>query len=352
MCSPLGEAKAGACDQVLYSARDEHLAWPCLSHHARACMHRDSANLIAQRMAFSGVETGPRAKAERRRNGANRARAADRPRRAVKRGEYSVASSVDLAPTMSVDRVTRSGQKRREQVVPAPVAEIRGCLRRSDEIDKEHRREHALRFGYVAHTGQEFLCLAEDVLVLVRPEQMILAGKLDEARAGNMFGEVAAATHVDEAITCTVKDQGRRLDRWKDRADVDLDIHAVERECGGWARTVTQERRPGTQETFVAAEARREDLRRERLAPVTSHALHPAFVGFARGRPGIVVGAQPACEAAVRDERPRALWKGGREERAEWSALRESEQRSPFGGGGIHDRPQVVHALLQGWQCV
>jgi len=43
---------------------------------------------------------------------------------------------------------------------------------------------------------------------------------------------------VDEAITRTVKDQGRHLDRWKDRPDVDLDIHSVERERGGWARTV------------------------------------------------------------------------------------------------------------------
>src|SRR5271157_697175 len=136
MCSPLGEAKAGACDQVLYSARDEHLAWPCLSHHARACMHRDSANLIAQRMAFAGVETGPRAKAERRRDGANRARAADRPRRAVERSEHSVTRSVDLAPAMSVDCATRCGQKRGEQVAPTPVAEIGGLLSGSDEIDK------------------------------------------------------------------------------------------------------------------------------------------------------------------------------------------------------------------------
>src|SRR5208283_1501750 len=261
---------------------------------------------------------------------------ADCTRRAVERGEHSIARSVDLPAAVSVDRITGRGQKRCEQVAPTPVTEIHGLLGGSYEVDKKHRGEHAVRAGDVTYTGQELLRLAEDLLVLARPEQMIVPGKLNQACSRDVLGKVATATHVDQAIARAVKDQSRHLDRRQDRADVDIDIHAVKRDRRGRACTVPQKRRPGVQKTFVVAEARREDLRREGLTPVTNNLLHRAFVGLARGGPGIVVGAYPACVAAVRDQSARTLWKGRREERAERSALRESEERSSFGGGGIH----------------
>ena len=89
-------------------------------------------------------------------------------------------------------------------------------------LDAEDRRQHLSRFGARPSLGQESLDLVEKRILVADERQMIVAGQLHEARAGDQARDVAALLDAQAAIAGTMHDQRRHLDRRQDVADVDL----------------------------------------------------------------------------------------------------------------------------------
>src|SRR5919201_3168968 len=85
------EVDPRAGDEVLDGARDEHLAGLGKRRHARADVHGDAADLAVDELALTRVQPCADVQVERADAVADRARAADRPRRSVERREEAVA---------------------------------------------------------------------------------------------------------------------------------------------------------------------------------------------------------------------------------------------------------------------
>ena len=97
------EVDAGAGDEILDGARDEHLARPGLRGDARADVDGDAGDLVVAELALARVQPGADVEAElAHRVARSRARSGSRARRAVEGREEAVAGRVDLA---AADRV-------------------------------------------------------------------------------------------------------------------------------------------------------------------------------------------------------------------------------------------------------
>ena len=90
------EGEAGAGDEILDRARDEHLAGLGVGGDARAGVHRDPRHLAVQQLALAGMEARAHLEAERVTPSTIALRAADRPRRPVEAGEEAVPGGVHL----------------------------------------------------------------------------------------------------------------------------------------------------------------------------------------------------------------------------------------------------------------
>src|SRR5512133_2151678 len=77
------EVDSGPADEVLHGARDEHLAGLGERCHTRADVHRDAADLAVHELALARVQARADLQVDRANAVADRARAADRPRRPV-----------------------------------------------------------------------------------------------------------------------------------------------------------------------------------------------------------------------------------------------------------------------------
>src|SRR5262245_65919000 len=96
MRSTLLESNAGPRNEIFDSARDEHFAGRGVRRHARPDVNSDAADLLADDLAFSRVETAPDFETERANRVANAARAANRALRTVERGKETVARGTDF----------------------------------------------------------------------------------------------------------------------------------------------------------------------------------------------------------------------------------------------------------------
>ena len=178
---------------------------------------------------------------------------ADGARRPVERREEPVAGRVDLAAAEALELAPDERVVPLEQVAPAPVAELRRPLGRADDVGEEHRREHAVGLGHRGATPVRNSSISSSERVLVAdPRQVVVARQLDEPRAGDLLGDVAALLDVH--------DRGRRVrcrtsvGTWivgSTCADVDLACScAVERAaprrgsraCGGSRATMARKR--------------------------------------------------------------------------------------------------------------
>ena len=116
--------------------------------------------------------------------------AADRPGRAVERGEEAVADDLDLVPAEALELAPDDPVVVRQQALPAAVAELGRQLRRADDVGEQDGREHAARLGRRPNAGHEVLDLGDDRVLVAGPDQVVGAGQLDVLRAGDVLGEV------------------------------------------------------------------------------------------------------------------------------------------------------------------
>src|SRR5437867_2572441 len=96
MSAAVLEGEAGAGDEVLDGARDEHLAGPGLRSDPRARVDGDPGDLAVQEFALAGVQAGAHLEPQLADLLDDRLRAADRPRGPVEAREEAVAGGVDL----------------------------------------------------------------------------------------------------------------------------------------------------------------------------------------------------------------------------------------------------------------
>ena len=60
-----------------------------------------------------------------------------------------------------------------------------------------------------ARTGEEFLDLGEQRVLISRPDQVLVTGQLDEPRARNLICDPAALVHGDVTVCSAMDDQRR-----------------------------------------------------------------------------------------------------------------------------------------------
>src|SRR5262249_21949516 len=132
-------------------------------------MNRDAAQLLAHRLTFARVDSGADTHTQLvqiRRDGR---RGADRARGTVERGKKTIARRVDLAPTKAPEVRANDRVMSLEQVAPLAVTKLDRLSRRVDDVGEQHRREDAIGFWSMAHTGETLLDLTDDAVEITGP---------------------------------------------------------------------------------------------------------------------------------------------------------------------------------------
>jgi hypothetical protein len=145
-----------------------------------------------------------------------------------------------------------------------------------------------------------------------------------------------------------VEEQCRDVDRGRDVAHVDVQERLGElgQHPGAHGRAF----QPSVERACVRVvrATRGRDLDPCALAPVGQHELEAGLAEIVRRRAeGVALGGRRARHPAPANERLRAVRVGRREEDAHRDSFGRPQQGGPLGAGGIHDGPNVVHALLE-----
>ena len=129
------------------TVRDENLAGLCDGCDSSPDVDGDTADLVVHELALPCVKPRPNLEAEFANAVPNRARAPNRPRRAVEGREEAVASGVHF-PTPEVPQL-RSDEPMvlLHEFAPAAIAELGRAGGGIDEIGEQDRRQHAVRAG-------------------------------------------------------------------------------------------------------------------------------------------------------------------------------------------------------------
>src|SRR5438445_6811493 len=119
MPAAVGEAQTRAGDEIVDSARGEHLTRPGQTEDARSDVHRDPTELRADDLAFSGVHRAADLESEGARRRTDRACRAHRARRPVERREDPIAGPVDDAAAVARELAPDAFLVLDEQFAPA-----------------------------------------------------------------------------------------------------------------------------------------------------------------------------------------------------------------------------------------
>src|SRR5262245_54024320 len=177
---------------------------------------------------------------------ADSAGAADRPSRAIERGEKPVARRIDLPAAKTLELLANEDVMLGEELAPPPVAQRRRLLGGTDDVGEEHRGEYAVRLGDVSDAGQEFLDLIQDGLRVATPRQVVDARELHVPGTVDVLGEVATEADIDSSVATAVQHEGRHPNRRQDVAHVDLVVHTGHRQGRRWTRAHAEVPRPPT----------------------------------------------------------------------------------------------------------
>ena len=145
----------------------------------------------------------------------------------------------------------------------------RGQGRRHD------RRQHAVGVDRIVAVAEEVLDGVEHRVLVADERQVIVAGQLDQRRARDPAGDVAAFVDRQQPIVGAVQDQRRHADRRQHVADVDVGVHPRQRQRRAGAGAHPQVGAPPVAERRVV---RRRSARAPRGRPV-----RPTCVGSRRG---------------------------------------------------------------------
>ena len=122
--------------------------------------------------------------------------------------------------------------------------------------------------GACASAGEELLDLAERPVDVLVPQDVVVAGQLDEPRVRQVLGEPAPVADVDEAVAAAMEDERRDVDARHHVAHVDVEEHLDQRRKHPGARAGALHAGPERPALGVVGLAGRADLDHRALAPV------------------------------------------------------------------------------------
>src|SRR5437667_937302 len=352
MRAPIREGQSGSGDQVSHGARDQDLVRAGEAHDARPDVNGDRGDAGLHDVELSGVKARADSDTKLMDTLDNRERAADRAGWPVEDGKEAVASSIDLSAAKTSELAANEAVMVADEGAPSCIAQLNGPTGGLDHVREEHGRQDAGRFRAVAGASEEFLDLVQDGVGVADPCEMVDAGKLDESRARNALGEVAAAADCDASVAGAMEDERRDVNGGQDVPDIDLERHLQDRPRSSRTGAESQVLAPPSFEPIVIGHARRPYFDLGGTAPISLHGAEIVAVLFDRGRPGIGGVTHAFGVGAVQDQRCYTLWVGRGEQHAHRSAFGDSEQGSSLRAGRIHHRTHVVHAFFQRWQLV
>src|SRR5262245_37138308 len=234
-------------------------------------MDRDSAELVADPLAFTGVHTRSHFEVELAQRLTDRTRAAHRCSRSFEAGEEPVAGRVELTAAEAVEKLAHARVVLVEHLVPAAVAELTCALGRADDVRKEERRQKPVRRRSSPHAGQELLELREHRLDVPYPEGVVSPRKLDETGAGNRARQMAACSDWKD-LPIPVQHERRGLNRRQDRSDVRPHARFDQSTCHSRARPRPLEDAPETA-LQLAFSAGSDQPTESAVSPVRHHVL-------------------------------------------------------------------------------
>jgi hypothetical protein len=154
MTAAISKAQAGTRHQVLNRARHKHLACTGQCRHARADVHGNAADVIADRFALAGMQPGANLNAERPDFVGDGASAAHAACRTVESGQNTVAGPLDFMAAEAGEGAPDRGVMIVKEVAPAMIAERSSFLGRADDVGKKHRGKTTGRRGRTARGDQ------------------------------------------------------------------------------------------------------------------------------------------------------------------------------------------------------
>jgi len=175
---------------------------------ARAGQRRDPgrdvdgepAEVLAPDLAFSGVQPDPKLHPERPGRLNNLLCAADGPGWTVEGGHEAVPGGVDLLAPGSPQLVSHRSVVSIEQRPPTAIAERGRASGRVDDVSEEDGGEETLDLDW-AFPGQELGDLLRGPGGVLTPGSEVRPRKLDESRAVDVLGAVAALGGRNEVLS-------------------------------------------------------------------------------------------------------------------------------------------------------
>ena len=200
------EGDPGTVDQILDSARHEHLS--CVGQGGNSCSDVDcnATDVITARLALAGVQAASNVDAQFRHAFSESGGAAKRTGRAVERGQEPVASVFYDATLEAGNFGAGDLIVPLEQFTPALVTELSGASGGIDDVGEQHRGQDAVDCVLVALTGEELLDLTGDRLDVPHPRPVVDAVEFDQPCLWDLRGQLAPVLHRDHLVS-TVQDR-------------------------------------------------------------------------------------------------------------------------------------------------
>jgi len=332
------ERLPGAGHQILHRARHQHLAGRGQRPERVGDLDGRTPEAVLLQVALAGVQADADGAAEARRRGGQRRRAANGAGGPVEGGGHARVAERDGAAAEPLDLAAGVGVELRVGA---------GAARQRLDARDEHRREHTIGVEVVIAPVEERLDLVEHRVLIADERQVVVARQFDEVCARDAARDEAPFLDLQTLIVGAMQHECRHAHGRQHVADVDLGVHARERQRGARARAHPQVGGPPLAECRVAGLRRRPRLDAHRAAPVLADFLEEVFAFGACRRPRVIRRPQPLGVGADHHERQRAIRVRGREEAAERSALRHAEQCRALRAHGFEHGAHVVHALLE-----
>ena len=149
---------------------------------------------------FASVQAGSHVDADRAEELVDRLGASDRAGGTVEGCEESVTRRLHLSSFEPVERSTDELVVLGEELSPSGVSDLSRAVGQADDVGEEHGREHAIVSRSRAGSRDEVLDLAQEGVLVARPQQAAAARQLDVRCAGDPFGQVASVRGLDPRI--------------------------------------------------------------------------------------------------------------------------------------------------------
>lgn len=146
------ELKAGSSDQISQGARHEYLACLRRGHHTAGDVNRDSLQLLLSGLGLTRMQADTDRETELSDRRHDRLSSMKRLRWLLERREESIPSRVNLSAMEPAKLSANRGVVGNQQLLPLPIPEFHGKIRRPDDVGKEHRGDESpIRMASLIH---------------------------------------------------------------------------------------------------------------------------------------------------------------------------------------------------------